>query len=166
MQQISAEEYKTRHNWVGKVIHWEMCKKFEFDHMNKQYMFNPASVIENDTHKPLWSFDIHMDHLISARRPDLIIIKKKRTRKIVAIAVPADQRIKLKVEIRISTSIKPENRKKNYNKKMKIIPIVISAFGTVTKGLQKGLDDLKFGGRKETIQTTELLRTSRILRIV
>ena len=30
-----AQEYKARHDWVGKVIHWEMCKKFKFDHTNK-----------------------------------------------------------------------------------------------------------------------------------
>ena len=29
---------------------------------------------------------------------------------------------------------------------MTIIPIVIGAFGTVTKGLLKGLDDLEIGG--------------------
>ena len=40
------------------------------------------------------------------------------------------------------------------------------AFGTVTKGLQKGLEDLEVGGRVETIQTTALLRTARILRRV
>ena len=34
--------YKTWHDWVGKVFHWEMCKKFQFDHMNKWYMQNPA----------------------------------------------------------------------------------------------------------------------------
>ena len=38
--------------------------------------------------------------------------------------------------------------------KVTIIPIVIGAFGTVTKGLLKGLDDLEVGGRVETIQTT------------
>ena len=27
-----AQEYKTRHNWVGKAIHWKMCKKLKFDH--------------------------------------------------------------------------------------------------------------------------------------
>ena len=37
---------------------------------------------------------------------------------------------------------------------MMIVPIVIGAFGTVTKGLLKGLEDLKVGGRVETIQTT------------
>ena len=50
--------------------------------------------------------------------------------------------------------------------KVKIIPIVIGAFGTVTKGLLKGLEDLEVGGRVETIQTTVLLKTVRILRRV
>ena len=45
-----------------------------------------------------------------------------------------------------------------------IIPIVIGVFGTVIKGLLKGLEDLEVGGRVETIQTTALLRTARILR--
>ena len=35
-----------------------------------------------------------------------------------------------------------------------IIPIVIGAFGTVTKGLLKGLEDMEVAGRVETIQTT------------
>ena len=24
---LAPKEHKTRHNWVGKVMHWEMCKK-------------------------------------------------------------------------------------------------------------------------------------------
>ena len=50
--------------------------------------------------------------------------------------------------------------------KVTIIPIMIGAFGTVTKGLLKGLEDLEVGGRMETIQTTALLKTARILRRV
>ena len=67
---LAQKEYKARYDWVGKVIHWEMCKKFKFDHTNKWYMHNPALVLENDTHKLFWNFDIHTDHLISAIRPD------------------------------------------------------------------------------------------------
>ena len=37
---------------------------------------------------------------------------------------------------------------------------MISAFGRVTKGLLKGLEDLEDGGQTETIQTTALLRTA------
>ena len=78
-----------------------MCKKFKFDHANKGYMHNQEPVLENDTHKLLWDLDIQTDHLISARRPDLIIInnkkkKKKKICKTVDFAVPADHRIKLK----------------------------------------------------------------------
>ena len=50
--------------------------------------------------------------------------------------------------------------------KVTIMPIVIGTFGTVTKGLLKGLEDLEVRGRVETIQTTASLRTARILRRV
>ena len=46
--------------------------------MNKWYMHNPTPILENDTHKLLWDFDIHTDLLISARRPDIIITNKNR----------------------------------------------------------------------------------------
>ena len=46
MLQISTGEYKSKHDWVGKVVHWEMFRKFQFDHTNKWYMHNP----ENETH--------------------------------------------------------------------------------------------------------------------
>ena len=50
--------------------------------------------------------------------------------------------------------------------KVTIVPIVIVVLGTVKKELLKGLEDLEIGGRVETIQTTALLRTARILRLV
>ena len=45
--------------------------------------------------------------------------------------------------------------------KVTIILTVIYAFGTVTKGLLKGLEDLEIRGRMETIQTNTLLGTAR-----
>ena len=50
--------------------------------------------------------------------------------------------------------------------KITIVPIVIGALGTVTKGLLKCLEDLEVGGWVETIQMTALLRTARKLRPV
>ena len=132
-------------------------------------MHNPAPVIENDTRKVLWDFNIQTDHLISARRPDLVIINKKKKKKIsqtVDFAVPADHRIKLKeCEKRDNKYLElARELKKLWNMKVTIIPIMIGAFGTVTKGLLKGLEDLEVGGREETIQTTALLKMARILR--
>ena len=49
---------------------------------------------------------------------------------------------------------------------MKVIPIVVGALGTVTKGLVNGLEDLEIRGQEESIQTTTLLRSVRIPRRV
>ncbi len=97
------------------------------------------------THKLLWDFNIQTDHLIPARRPDLIIInKKKRTCKIVDFAVPADHRIKVKeCEKKDKYRDLARELKKLWNMQVTIIPIVIGAFGTVTKGLLKALEDLE-----------------------
>ena len=48
---LAQKEYKVRHDWVGKVIHWEMFWKFQFDYTNKWYMHNPEPILENDSHK-------------------------------------------------------------------------------------------------------------------
>ena len=71
------KEYKTGHDWVEKVINWEFCKKFKFDHTNKRHMHNPESITENETHKILWDFEIQMDHLISTRRTELVLKKER-----------------------------------------------------------------------------------------
>ena len=55
---LPQKEYKTRLDWVSKMIRWEMFKKFKFDFTNKYYMRNPAAVLENDAYKLQWDFDI------------------------------------------------------------------------------------------------------------
>ena len=127
-----------------------------------------ARVLENDTHKLLWDFDIHTDHLISARRPGLITFKEnKRNYKIVDFAVPADHTIKLKEwEKKDKYLDLARELKKLWNMKVTIVRIVIGAFGTVTKGLLMGLEGVEVGGQVKTIQIIALLRTARILRRV
>ena len=46
---LKEKEYKTRHEWVGKVILWELCKNKKFDNTNKWNMHNPDSDLENKT---------------------------------------------------------------------------------------------------------------------
>ena len=99
------------------------------------YMHNPAPVLENDSDKPLLDFNIQTDHLIPARRPDLIIINKKtRISKIVDFAVPADHRINLKESEKKDKYLDLTREiKKLWNMKVTIVPIVIGALGTITK---------------------------------
>ena len=44
-------------------------------------MLKQESVLENETHKILWDFDIQTKHLISTRRPELEINKKEKKNK-------------------------------------------------------------------------------------
>ena len=107
------------------------------------------------------NFNAQTDHLILARRPE------KKNCIIVDFAVPADHRIKLKeCEKKDEYLNLARVLEKLWNVKVTIIPVGIGAFGTVTKGLLKGLEDLEVGGREETIQTTTLLKTARIPRRV
>ena len=117
-------EYKTRHKWVGMVIQWELCNKFQFDPMNKWYMHNSEPVLENEMHKILWDFEIQTDHLISARRPILVIVnkkkkkkkKKKRTCRIVNFTVPAEYWVKLKESEKRDKYLDLARELKNYGR--------------------------------------------------
>ena len=91
--------------------------------------------------------------------------QKKRNCKTVDFAVPADHRIILKeIEKKDKYLDLARELKKLLNVKVTIVPNVIGALGTITKGLLTSLEDLEVGGRVETIQTTALLRTARTLR--
>ena len=63
-------------------------------------MHKTEFVLENDMHRLLWGFEIQTDHLISARRPDLITLKKKKKKKktcrVEDFTVPAYLKVKLK----------------------------------------------------------------------
>ena len=127
---------------MGKVIHMKLCEKFKFDPMNKWYMNNPESVRENETHKLLWDLEIQTDHLISTRRPDLVIVSKKKKRKrisrILDFAVPANHRTKIKEsEKRDKYQDLVKRLKKLWNMKVTVIPIVVGTLGTIHKGLVK-----------------------------
>ena len=82
------------------MIHWELYKRLKFDHTAKWYMHKPESILENETHKILWDLEIQRDHLVPIRRPELVLMKKKK--KIcclVDFAILAEHRMKIKKNI-------------------------------------------------------------------
>ena len=72
---LAQKVHKTRHDLIGKEIHRQLCKNF--NHTNKWYMHSPESILENETQKFLLDFEIQTDHLISARRADIVIVNIK-----------------------------------------------------------------------------------------
>ena len=94
--------------------------------------------------------------------------KKKRTCRIVDFAVPADHKVRLKVSEKRDEylDLARELKKKLWNMKVTVILIVIDESGTAARGLVKGRKEFEIRARVETIRTTTLLRSSRILRRV
>ena len=93
--------------------------------------------------------------------------KKERSRWIMVFTIPADHRVKLKEREKKDKYLDfAKELKKLWNMKVMMIPTVISMLSTVAKGLVQGLEDLEIRGWVETIQTTALLRSDRILRRV
>ena len=82
-------------------------------------------------------------------------------------AVPADHRVKLKENEKMDKYLDlARELKKLWNMRVKVIPIVVGTLETVPISLKKRLEDLEIRGRIETIQTTALLQSARILRRV
>ena len=95
---LAQKEYKTKHNWVGMVIHWELCKKFKFDHTNKWYINKPESVLENETHKLFWDFEIKNGSpnpgQTNRPRDKKQKTKTKKPSRIEDFAIPSDHKVK------------------------------------------------------------------------
>ena len=76
-RKLAQKVYKTRHEWVRKVIHWELWNSFRFGHTEKWCMH----VLENETHKVLWNFEIQTDYLITTRRTDQVIVNNNNKKR-------------------------------------------------------------------------------------
>ena len=69
--------------------------------------------------------------------------------------VPVDHRVKIKESEKMHKYLDFDRELKNmWNMRMTLIPIVVGAFETVFKDLEKGLEELEIGGRIQTINTT------------
>ena len=91
---LVQKEYKSRHDWVGKVIHREFCKRWKPDHTTKWYIHKMESVRENKTYKILRDFETHTNHRIFAWRPDWVLINKnKRICRLVELAILRNHKV-------------------------------------------------------------------------
>ena len=95
----------------------------------------------------MWDFSIQTDHVIEARRPDLVAVdKKERICKIIDFAVPGDSRIEEKEKDKIETHQElGEELQKIRNVKVKIVPLVVGSLGAIPK---------QFGNRLKQIGIT------------
>ena len=102
---LAQGEYKRRHDSLGKIVHWKLARKCNFEAGEKWYKHEPESVLENEYYKILRDFCVQTDHVMEAWRVDLVVVdKKRRTCKIFDFAVPEDIRIEEKEKKKIEKS--------------------------------------------------------------
>ena len=147
---------------MGKVIHGELCKKLKFDHTTKLYFHNLESVLENG----FWGINISVNFNQKARRNYNYQKKKKKGKKsepsLVDFTAPANDWVKIQESEKTDNYLDLTRELKKM--RVTVMLIVTGIFIMVFKGLESGLEDLEIEGRIETIQTTALLRSARILR--
>ena len=165
---MAQREYKRRHDWVGRRVHWDVCKKYGIVVNDKWCQHEPGSVIENDKCKILWDFTVQTDHIIQARRPDMIVIDKETNKaQVIDFAIPYDSRVDSKEMEKIEKYQDLVRELKSlWDMKVVVIPIVLGALGTTPKTLQKRMKDIGIETRIGELQKTVILHTGRILRKV
>ena len=165
---LAQKEYKRRHDWVGKRIHWEVCRENGIEVKTKWYEHQPEVVQENERYKILWDLNVQTDQVIEARRPDMIV-KDKETKfvTIIDFAIPYDTRVNSKEVEKIEKyQDLAREIKRLWGMRVTVIPIVIGAFGTTPKKLKERLEDSGIETRVTELQKTVILHSARILRKV
>ena len=167
-KKMAQKEYKRRHDNVARIVHWHLCKKYNIERTEKWYEHSPEGVVENAEVKLLWDVNIQCDHLIEARRPDLVVvIKGERKCIIIDIAVPGDSRTSDKEKEKVEKYQDLKRVKRIWNmRKVIVVPVIIGALGSITKKLDEWLEKLDITVNTALLQKTTLLGTARILRKV
>ena len=164
---LAQREYKQRHDNVAKYIHWLLAEKYGFERATNWYEQRPEGVMESQDFKLLWDFMIQCDRLIQARRPDIVVVdKKKKEVKLIDIAIPGDSRVKDKEQEKIEKyeQLKEEIARLWNMKKVTVIPVVIGALGCISNCFESYMEKIGVEVKLQVVQKTALLGTANILR--
>ena len=132
---LAQKEWKRSHDSVGKYVHWQLCEKLRFNRPRLCYEHKPESVAENENFKILYDFTIPCDHMIEARRSDIVVVDKvKKETMIIDVAILGHTRVchKEREKIEKYSFSKDEIANLWEMKKVAVIPIVVGALEIIT----------------------------------
>ena len=126
-------------------------------------------MVENKRCKILWDITIQCDHVIEARRPDIVVVDRESNKVIIVdIASPWDYRVYEKEGEKTEKyqDLKRESGNLWGIRQQEVVPVVVGALGAVSRRLDTWLDKLGITIRTGLLQKTALLGTARITRKV
>ena len=139
-KKLALREYKQRHDNVAKAVHWKLCEKYHLEKKDKWYEHALDSVSENDEVKALWDVNIQCDHVIEARRQNIVFLnEQERKCSIIAVAVPADKRIGEKENEKVEKyqDLKREIPRIWNMRTVHVVPIIVGSLGSVKIKLEQ-----------------------------
>jgi len=159
--------YLARHNAITSAIHWCLCGSYGFQRSDRWWQHKPEPVLENDSFKILYDFNIFTDTRISARRPDLVLVDKEAKHSfLIDVACVMDRNVvskeNEKVDKYLDLSIELQ---RIWNTRVEVVPVIIGALGSISSSIYTSLATLRVTEIDvHQLQKTVLLRTATILR--
>ena len=166
---LASTSYLHRHNMVARVVHWHLCKTFDFPlSANSWFSHQPLPVIENDDVKILWDFGLSTHMQVSCNRPDIVVFLKMCHRILfVEISCPCDVNVFEKEDEKVSKyQVLAREMSICYNQPVQVIPVIFGHSGVVSSRQLQYLKKLPCycDGLFQQLQQAALLGTISILR--
>jgi len=164
---LTANQYKFRHNRIGKYIHWCILNDLGIKTPDNWLKHEPADSIIHDQVEIMWDKAIRTDKQVYCNRPDITIHDRKNRECIfIDMSVPVCYNVIDKEAEKITKyrDLEIEVQKCWNLKTVKTVPIIIGALGSVTQGIVPYLKNISPHINFDTVQRTALLGTAHILR--
>jgi hypothetical protein len=168
---VAKEQYVKRHDRVSAQIHFNICKEIGVQ-LDKKHWYEhvPKSVVTNQGGKVtiVWNQQVQTDRTIPNNKPDIIIRdKEKETCMLIDVAISGDRNVIKKEAKKIlkykDLTIEIQHM---WNVKVREIPVVISATGTISKSFRKYVSNTPGNHDVKELQKTAILHTAHILQKV
>ena len=166
-KKLGPREYRKRHDKVALRVHWEMCRKYGIECNDKWYDHQPLPTAENGEVRITWDMTIYTDKVLKHNRPDITLVHEDTQKwTLNDIAVPADQNIirTEKEKVEKYQELVFEIRRIHGASKVTIIPIVIGALGSISKGAKTRFGNLGVPDFLGSVQLSAILGTAHLLR--
>ena len=141
---IAQTHYKSRHDDVARLIHYETARLSGFSVDDKWWCHRPPPVLENSSMNLLWDFTIQADRHLPHNKPDIVPHDfHRKTVFLIDVAILGDNRLIAKVNEKMEryTDLKIELQRM-WKVRVVIVPLISGCLGSVSKCLVKNLKSL------------------------
>ena len=91
---------------MATAVHWCLTKKYGFPVSDQWYHRRAEAKVENKIVRICWDLNLYTDHVIEARQPDIVVVKKEASEcLLIDIAVPGDVRVEKKEDEKVEEYI-------------------------------------------------------------